>query len=118
MSFQKPYNQAEFDFTGEQLRDTGIQLATDHADSKVKDWTKLTYGLFKDFLKEQREPFLLEEFRSWLALRDDYIFPDNLKAFGWIPPKAAREKLIKQVGTRKVKNAKAHCANAALWKKV
>lgn len=104
--------QSEFDFTGEQLRDTGIQMAVDHAGD---NWKETTWNLFKEFLKDQKEPFLIEEFRSFCAMKDNYQFPPSNRAYGFISVKAVKNGLIKQIGTKKVSNNKAHCANAALW---
>lgn len=108
-----------FDFTGAQLRDVGIQLATDRAESIHPNWREATYNLFKEFLREQDEPFLIEDFRSWIALNHpDYEWPGSLRAFGFVSVRGAIDKLIKQIGTRKVKNKNAHCANSALWVRI
>lgn len=104
-------------FSGEILRDAGIQLATDHAESKIPDWKNITWELFKEFLQTIDEPFMMESFRSHLALIDGYEFPPSGRAYGWIALKAARSGLIKKIGHRNVLNARAHACFAALWMK-
>lgn len=110
--------QSEFNFTGQELRDAGIDLATDHAESKSKDWKNITWELFKEFLKTIDEPFMMESFRSFLAMKEDYEFPPVNMAFGFIPLKAAKEGLIKKVGYGKVTNVKAHATPASVWQRI
>jgi hypothetical protein len=51
-------------------------------------------------------------------MKDDFVFPENPKSWGHIFKKAKINNLIIDIGTAKVKNKKAHCANSALWVKV
>lgn len=112
-------SQISFDFTGSQLRDVGIELATDHAESKSSGWKERTWLLFKDFLKGKNEPFMLEEFRSWLAVeKPDYDWPPVNMAFGFLPLKAAKEKIIIKTGYGKVSNKNAHATPASIWKRI
>ena len=118
MKTNNTYRIQEIDFSGEQLRDIGLEMAISHAESNSKGWKNCTYELFKEFLREQREPFLMEEFRSFCAMKDDHVPPPSNRAYGHIAVRAAKEGLIKQIGTRKVSNPRAHCANSALWIKL
>lgn len=97
--------------------DAGLQLAVDNSERKVKGWQEITYDHFKDFLHDRCEPFMIEDFRSFLAMIDGYEFPDNSRAFGQIARRAATEGLIEFAGYGKVKNVKAHRANAAMWRR-
>jgi hypothetical protein len=101
-------------FTGTQLRDIGMKMATDHADEKSEAWTDKAYRLLEQFANTKGE-FTCEEFRAWARYKIDS--PPSLRAFGGIIHRAAHNELIEQVGTVRVKNPKAHRANAALWRK-
>ncbi len=111
-------SQISFDFTGSQLRDAGLSLAVENAESKNNGWKERTWILFKEFLRDQREPFLMESFRAYLAMIDDYEFPHTNRAYGAIALKAAREGLIKKIGHKNVSTATAHACFAALWEKI
>jgi hypothetical protein len=102
--------------TGKNNRDAGIERAVKKANKDINKWSHHCWKFFLLFLAQRSMPFLIEDFREWV--KDDLQAPDNLRAYGFIPLKAAREGLIERIGTSKVKNANANCANAALWKKI
>lgn len=110
-------DQLNIDFA-KKARDEGIDTAVAHADRVVDFWSVDAYEAFKNWLraKEMGETFLIEDFRADVAqtLED----PPSRRAFGFIPIRAAKEKLIQRVGYTQVKNITAHKANAALWKKM
>src|SRR6185369_14696511 len=114
--------QNEFDFdinpmelTGERLRDAGIQIAKDHADAKNESWSETVYKMFLIFI-QRSEPFMAEDFRAFC---DEHKMPPppSLRAYGHIIVRAAKEKLIVQVGYGKTSNPKAHKTPANIWKR-
>jgi hypothetical protein len=78
-------------------------------------WTKEAFNLMKEFIPEQKQ-FMCEEFRDYCHDKG-LTLPANNRAFGGIILKAMRQGLIRRVGYGKVKNPKAHAANAAVWEK-
>jgi hypothetical protein len=99
-----------------EARDKGIKRAVEHADKVHDRWSEKCYGLFKDFINEQHAPFQTETFRHSIAgLLEE---PPHKRAFGAIVVRAAREGLIKRVGSAPVSNIKAHMALANVWQKV
>jgi hypothetical protein len=94
-------------------RDKGIEQAVKHADQVFDKWSDKCYGLFKDFVKANPQPFQMETFRhSIVGLLDE---PPHKRAFGSIAVRAVRSGLIKRVGTAPVKNVKAHMAFSTVW---
>lgn len=100
---------------GRKARDKGMAKAITHADEVNPSWSERAYEHFKTFVGLQTKPFLIEDFREWV--KDMIESPPSLRSFGALTMKAAREGLIKQVGYTKVKNARAHMANCAVWKR-
>lgn len=100
-----------------QLRDEGIQKAIDHANDVTPDWSKRAYLFLLSFLGTHPGPFMMEEVRSHAALMD-FPLPPHARAWGGIIARAAKAGIVERVGIQKVKNIKAHCANAAVWIKV
>ena len=108
-------NQTAINF-GAIERDKGIKKSIDHANAVNHDWSEKAYACFKLFLKWRAGNFMCEDFRTFSkALLPE---PPSLRAYGHVIVRAAREKLIKQVGYAKVSNARAHMANSAVWEKV
>lgn len=107
--------QLELDiFKSREARDKGMQTAVDHAEAVIPDWSQKAYGLLQEFLKIHVGEFQAEEVRSHAALVD-FPLPPHARAWGGVIARAARSNLIKQIGIRKVRNPKAHCANSAVW---
>jgi hypothetical protein len=78
-------------------------------------WTKEAFRLLKEFIPHQKQ-FMCEEFRDYCHSKG-LTLPSSNRAFGGIILKAMREGLIRRIGYGKVKNPKAHAANAAVWEK-
>lgn len=97
-------------------RDRGIQQAVDHADQVNDNWSGQAYAVLQVFLKEYPGEFMAEDFRSYCAMID-FALPPHARAFGGVIARAAKAGLIKHVRIDKVKNVKAHRANAAVWRK-
>lgn len=110
----------EFDFTqGERLRDEGIQTAIDHADHIHTNWSERAFKLFEKWLSgwPYGYCFLIEDFRQSAKIHG-LPDPPSKRAFGGIAVKAKNRGLIKSIGTQRVKNKQAHCANASAWMKI
>lgn len=110
-----------FDLKESRLRrDEGIARAVDHANRVDPDWNKRVWELFTEWLG--RMPvgfrFMIEDFRLYLDAQKKIAKPPSLRAFGFIPGKAARLGMITKMGTAQVKNVNANCANAGVWIKV
>lgn len=103
---------------GDDLRDIGLELAVENAERKEKDWKKKCWQLFLFWLrrkKRMQDEFMLEEFRQYvqdMGLLED---PPSKRAYGFVSVKAKNEGWIIYAGMGKVKNAKAHRANANKW---
>lgn len=98
-------------------RDKGIEKAITHADETVDQWSNRAFVFLLKFLNNHNGPFMAEEVRSYAALMDFELPPSN-RAWGAIVLKAVRNGLIERCGIQQVKNKKAHCANAALWRQI
>ena len=127
MPGQQPYQSSLFDLPVRQepavvldikqarkLRDGGVEKAEEHAEREWTDWKEKAYEFLKYFLDNHNGPFMAEEVRS-LAAYQDFPLPPSARAWGGIIIRAAKEGLIVRMGIQKVKNKKAHCANAAVW---
>jgi hypothetical protein len=102
-------------FTGQQLRDIGIKKSFDSANDKYENWGEMAYDFLLHFLRTN-QAFLTEDVR--IASTDIVPDPPSKRAWGAVILKAKREGLVRRIGFRNVKNPKAHCTPAALWKKV
>lgn len=96
-------------------RDKGIEKAKRNADRVHDSWSDRCYDLFRLFVRLKDGSFRIEEFRDWVVNKIEK--PPSLRAYGAITMKAARVGLIRHVGYAKVKNARAHMANCAVWKR-
>jgi hypothetical protein len=105
-------------FSGRELRDGGISVATEHADLVHKDWSENAYQSLKRFLLTQAKPFMCEQVRDFATTHSDLPQPPSNRAWGGVFRRAAHEKLIKHVGYGQVTNPKAHMANASMWQAV
>lgn len=102
---------------GKELRDLGIAKAEQSANYDTAQWSEKAYAFLEHFLNNHNGSFMAEEVRS-LAAYQDFPLPPNARAWGGVIARAAKAKLIERVGIQKVKNKKAHCANAAVWRQV
>lgn len=101
--------------TGDELRDKGIKRAEDHANEKSKGWSEQAYTFLLEFIKgDGIDYFLAEDVRE--ASIGAIPEPPSLRAWGGIITRASKAGIIYHVGYRKVKNRKAHCTPASLWK--
>lgn len=105
--------QPELPFTGAQLAVTGMRLAVESAEQKNKGWLEDAIELFREFLPGKQK-FMCEHFRDYCKEKG-LPTPPSKRAFGAVMFWARREGLIRSVGTDKVKNPKAHRANASVW---
>jgi hypothetical protein len=104
-------------FEAREARDQGINRAVMHADETIPDWSSKAYGLLLQFLSIHVGPFMTEEVRTYAA-QIDFPLPPHARAWGGVMLRAVKAGIIQQAGTAKVKNVKAHCANAAIWRQV
>ena len=99
-----------------QARDKGIQTAMDSADSKSKDWSKRAYELLTEFLASRREPFMVEDLRSYAALVD-FDLPAHARAWGGVIRSAFFNGLVERVGIQNTISVKSHRTPASVWRK-
>lgn len=112
--------QLELDYTkATEARDQGIEQATRHANEVDPGWSERAFDMLKDWLKGWAPGFrfTIEEFRKIAQIRG-LPDPPHARAFGSVAVRAKCAGLIKSNGTVKVKNPRAHCANANQWQKV
>lgn len=108
-------NQIEMTFSGKELARAGAKLAEDHAEAEHLGWKDLAYGYLLEFIaRHSGREFLTEDVRGY-ATKNGLAIPPNLRAWGGVMMRAQGAEIIRCVGTRKVKNRKAHSANAAAW---
>lgn len=95
-------------------RDNGIEQAMKSANTKIPEWSEQAYDFLLDFIKANKgNRFMVEDFRAWCA--DRLPMPPSLRAYGGLIVRARNAGLIYCCGTDRVKNVKAHMANAAVW---
>jgi hypothetical protein len=104
-------------FDSRSARDHGIAKAVDHADQAVPGWSDQAYALLLRFLGTHVGPFMAEEVRSYAA-QIDFPLPPHARAWGGVMIRASKSGIITKAGTGKVRNVKAHCANATIWRQV
>lgn len=100
----------------ERLKEQGIQMAVDHANSVEPGWSEKAYQLLNEFLLINTGEFMAEDVRSYAAVID-FEIPPSSRAWGGVIQRAAKSGIIKQVGFGKTKNVKAHRTPAAIWKR-
>jgi hypothetical protein len=105
--------QSEFDFSGEDLRDRGMQQAVDHADEVKGGWSTLALT-FVEHYAMNNPTFSGEKVRA--AAAGIVPEPPHLRAWGGVMMKAAKMGMIRKCGYVQVDNPLAHKATAALWK--
>lgn len=98
--------------TGAELRDIGMKKAVDNADNSVSNWSELAYSFLLKFIKSN-STFMAEDVR--IASIGIVPEPPSLRSWGLILVKASKNNLIESHKTSKVKNPKAHSANANVW---
>ena len=111
------FTQSTLDFysTGEQLRDAGIQRLADTAESLSPGWSDKAYEILLDYLKTGPREFMTEDVREYAAMID-FTAPASKRAWGGVMVRAKGNKLIEAIGIGSVKNPRAHCANATIWR--
>lgn len=111
--------QPEFNFNGFELAMQGLKVATDHAEKETPGWKEKAYSIFLEWLvnKPKGYRFLTEEFRL-AAQMIGLEMPPNNKAFGFIPIKARKDKLITGIGHATCKDKKGHAHPVTQWQKV
>ena len=100
-------------------RDKGINQAVNHANEVNTGWSDAAFEMFKEWLKGWPKDFkfTIEQFRQVAQIRGLPDPPSN-RAYGGVAVRAKKAGLINSNGTVKVKNPKAHMANAAQWIKL
>lgn len=101
--------------TGPELRDQGMQRATNHADAVINDWSETAYQFLLGYL-HSHSLFMTEDVRK--ASEGIVPEPPSLRAWGSIIVRAAKSGFIKRAGYENVKNARAHSTPATLWRKI
>ena len=66
--------QATFDFTGEQLKRAGMDLAQEHADAVTPGWSELAYQFLVNQFLPLHKRFMAEDVRSYAA-QVDFTLP-------------------------------------------
>ena len=98
---------------GAQLRDKGIKQALDNANDTHEKCSEKAYKFLRTWIESQYE-FMTEDVR--IASEKEIPKPPSNRAWGGIILKASRAGLINKVGFSNVKNAKAHCTPATVWR--
>lgn len=104
--------QLSMDFTGDQLAQRGIEQAVNHADNVINEWSNLAYNFALKYCQTHSK-FMAEDLRN--AADSIVSEPPSKRAWGGIIRKLSFNGIIRSLGTSRVKNVYAHCANANLW---
>jgi hypothetical protein len=111
-------NQLYLNFTGRALRDSGMKVARLNADSRVLGWSELALGYLKEFICVRPEfEFTGEDVRLF-AESKGFHSPASKRVWGSVMMSAAKQGIIRKVGTAPVKNPRAHMAFASVWRRV
>jgi hypothetical protein len=102
---------------GRVLKEKGMQKAVTSADKDTPKWSVYAYKLLLEFLDQHHGEFMTEDVRSYAAMKEDFPLPPSARAWGSIIVKAKNNGLVKSIGTRAVKNVKAHQCYANYWVK-
>lgn len=100
--------------------EAGLNQAIATAEKKHPDWAENAYKFFKRWLS--RKPsgyrFQIENFRLHIQIHGGLPKPESDRAYGFIPSKAKREKLIKEVNAKPTQSTSAHGCYSMEWKKL
>jgi hypothetical protein len=107
-------SQVQIDFA-KKITEEAIQAGVDHANAIHECWSDVAFDFFKGYA-EINPRFMTEDVR--MASKGLVPEPPTARAWGWIALKAAKAGIVhnKNRETDKVKNIRAHHANAAVWK--
>lgn len=102
---------------GELLAQEKMHAAVAAANRQHPGWKERCWNLFKEWVmnKPPGYHFMIEDFRLHVEINKKLEMPKSNRAFGFLSVKGNKDGLIEFAGIEKVKNSKAHRANAAVW---
>jgi hypothetical protein len=100
-------------FSGAELRDQGMQQATDHADAVNPKWSETAHAFLLKYAKGN-EQFTAEDVRN--VSHEVVPTPPDQRAWGGVMVGAVKSGMITKCGYAAAKNPKNHCGIATLWK--
>jgi hypothetical protein len=115
-------NQGAFNFsmptiaTAEDLYTAGLTKAAEHADLLSDHWNDNAYKILLEFVSKFDIEFMAEDIRQYAEQVRQFTAPASPRAWGGVIVRAKNNKIIESVGVGSVKNKRAHCANATIWK--
>jgi hypothetical protein len=97
------------------LRDDGMQLALEHAESESEDWGEVAYAFLLRFVMFHAYPFISEDVSD--SSKEDPTFPQppTDRAWGAIYRRAVKNGLIHQVGAGR--SRRRHASICPLWRR-
>ena len=95
-----------------ELKEEGMKRAIQHAEIIEPNWQEMALRFLETFAHNHLV-FTGEDVRN--ASSGIVPEPPCLRSWGSVIRTAANRGWIEQIGTVKVRNARAHCANAARW---
>lgn len=104
-------------FTGQQLKQEGMQRATENADRTHEGWSEKALSLLKEFVCKTDGGFMGEDVREYATAKGLDV-PPSKRAWGNVMVTAKAKGIIRSVSIGPVKNPKAHNANATVWRRV
>lgn len=97
-------------------RDLGMHRALEKADRSGSGWSdRALFGLLL-YLGENDQPFLVEQARYWCELYAEVEPPENLRAWGSVIQKAAKNGYIRKVGYAIAKSS--NLSPKVLWEAI
>lgn len=100
-------------FTARQLRDAGMQQATDHAQDLCFDWPERAYGFLEGYAR-QNATFISEDVSEASKAVPSFPQPPTDRAWGSIYVKAQRAGLIEQYGAGR--SRRRHASICPRWR--
>lgn len=106
-------------FESSRARDEGIERAVTSAETVDPNWKELAYDAFKQWLSGWPSGFCfqIEMFRA-SSFAMNIPRPLSDRAYGFIPSRAKKERLITNIGIKATRAVSAHRANAGYWQKL
>lgn len=94
-------------------RDAGIETAIDHADAVTPKWSETAYAFLEGYALTH-ETFTSEDVRE--ASAGTVPEPPNLRAWGGVFMRAARNRITSRAGYDTARDPRVHCNVVTVWR--
>lgn len=113
-------NQLTMEFTGELLKQHGINQAVEHAGAVHKNWYEKACNVAKQYIKTKPKgyKFMMEEIRNWGEDNNLLPTPPSKRAWGAVSRFVTTTGLARIIGYGSVTNPLAHRTPASVYVKL